>query len=128
MTAEKADITEERAEFIVSARYGDFASEVLRIAKRCIPDGTGVILAGSTERCVQILRNYMVSTPCKKESTFSDKGKVQAPVRFAALVNGTVGHTMDWVDTAISSTSDQATLLHPTMSPLAGGSYSGFQE
>ncbi len=34
MTAEKAGITEEIVEFIVSTRYEDFPSEVLRIAKR----------------------------------------------------------------------------------------------
>jgi hypothetical protein len=40
-----------------------------------------------------------------KESTFLVKGKVQASGLFAALASGTVGHTIDRSDTAISSTS-----------------------
>ncbi|MDI7258647.1 MAG: MmgE/PrpD family protein [Thermodesulfobacteriota bacterium] len=121
MTAEKAGITQEIAEFIVSSRYEDFPLEILQVAKRCIIDGTGVILAGSTEPCVQIVRDYVLSTGGKQESTFLGKGKIKVPVRFAALVNGIAGHAMDWDDTAISKTPERGVLLHPTVPPLAAG-------
>jgi 2-methylcitrate dehydratase PrpD len=121
MEPEKARITEELANFVVNTRPEDFPPEVQHIAKRCIIDGTGVILAGSTEPCTRIVRDYVRSGEGKKESTLLDKGKNQAPAHLAALVNGTAGHAMDWDDTALSNTPDRAALLHPTLPPLVAG-------
>ena len=36
-------------DFIQSARFADFPAEALTIGKRCIVDGLGVMLAGSTQ-------------------------------------------------------------------------------
>ncbi len=114
-------ITEEIANFVVDTQFEDFSRDVQQIAKRCIMDGVGVILAGSTEPCSRIVREYVLSTGGKKESTILGKGGVQVPVRFAALVNGTSGHAIDWDDTAISKTPERGVLLHPTIPPLAAG-------
>lgn len=114
-------ITEELANFVGTTRYEDFPSEVQNIGKRCIVDGIGVILAGSTEPCAQIVRDYVLSVEGKKESTIIGKGKTRVPVHLAALVNGTAGHAMDWDDTALSNTPDQLVLLHPTLPPLVAG-------
>lgn len=121
MKPEDARITEELANFVVTTRHEDFSPEVQHIAKRCILDGIGVILAGSTEPCTRIIREYVHSLEGKKESTLLGKGKTKAPARLAALVNGTAGHALDWDDTALAKTSDRAALLHPTLPPLAAG-------
>lgn len=121
MGAKETMITEEVANFVVTVKNEDFPPEVQHIAKRCIIDGVGVILAGSTEPCAQILRNYVLSVEGKKESSIMGKGKIQGPTHFAALVNGTAGHAMDWDDTVLSNTSDRTVLLHPTIPPLVAG-------
>jgi 2-methylcitrate dehydratase PrpD len=121
MTAEKVGITEEIAKFVVNSCYEDLPSEILHIAKLCMIDGIGVILAGFQEPCVRILRDYVLSTEGRKESTLLGPGKIRVPLRFAALINGTAGHAMDWDDTAISSRPDRGVLLHPTVPPLAAG-------
>ncbi|MBW2148020.1 MAG: MmgE/PrpD family protein [Deltaproteobacteria bacterium] len=121
MNAEDARITEEVANFVVAAEYENFSSDIQNIAKRCIIDGIGVILAGSTEPSARIVRDYALSIEGKKECTILGKGKTRVPVHLAALVNGTAGHALDWDDTALSTTPDRAVLLHPTMPPLAAG-------
>lgn len=121
MEAKDSRITEEIANFVVNAKYEDFSSDIQRIARRCIIDGIGVILAGSTEPCVQITRDYVLSLEGKRECTIMGKGKNKAPAHLAALVNGTAGHAMDWDDTALSTTPDRALLLHPTIPLLVAG-------
>jgi 2-methylcitrate dehydratase PrpD len=78
-------ITEEISKFVVGTELEDFPREVQQIAKRCITDGIGVILAGSTEPCSRIVRKYVLSAGGKKESSILGKGGVQVPVRFAPL-------------------------------------------
>lgn len=121
MGTKEAKITEEVANFLVNIRHEDFSPEIQQIAKRCIIDGIGVILAGSAEPCTMIVRDYALSVEGKKESTLLGKGKTQAPVQLAALVNGTAGHALDWDDTVLSNTPDKAVLLHPTLPPLVAG-------
>lgn len=121
METEETRITEEVANFVATTRHEDFSPEMQHIAKRCIMDGIGVILAGSTEPCTRIVRDYVCSVEGKKESTLLEKGRTQAPAHLAALVNGTAGHAMDWDDTVLSNTPDRAALLHPTLPPLVAG-------
>ena len=112
-------ITEELAGFVETIQFKDFSPEVQNIAKRCIIDGIGVILAGATEPCTLIIRDYALSIGGRQESSFLGQGKNRVPVHLAALVNGTAGHAMDWDDTALAKTPDKAVLLHPTLPPLA---------
>ncbi len=121
MNAEDARITEEVSNFVVAAKYEDFSSNIHSIAKRCIIDGIGVILAGSTEPSARIVHDYVLSVEGKRECTILGKGKAKAPAHLAALVTGTAGHAMDWDDTALSNNPDRAVLLHPTMPPLVAG-------
>lgn len=118
---EEARITEELAEFVVAVRSEDFSQEIRHIAKRCIIDGIGVILAGSNEPCTRIVLDHVRSLQGKKESLVLGKGRNRAPAHLAALVNGIAGHSMDWDDSALPRTPDRAVLLHPTLAPLTAG-------
>jgi len=111
-------ITEELTGFVETIQFKDFSPEVKNIAKRCIIDGIGVILAGATEPCTLIIRDYALSIGGRQESLLLGQGKNRGPAHLAALVNGTAGHAMDWDDTALSKTPDRAVLLHPTLPPL----------
>jgi 2-methylcitrate dehydratase PrpD len=121
MDKREAKVTEEVTNFVVATRYDDFPAEAQHIAKRCVIDGVGVILAGSTEPCTRIMRDYVLSAGGKRESSILGKGKAKAPAHLVALVNATAGHAMDWDDTALSNTPDRAVLLHPTGPALAAG-------
>ena len=114
-------IVEEVAKFVEGTKYEDFSPAITSLAKRCITDGVGVILAGTEEPCVQIARDWVLSLEGKRESTLLGKGKTKVAAPFAALVNGTAGHALDWDDTALSKSPDRALLVHPTMPPLAAG-------
>ena len=121
METEKIGITEEVADFVAAVQYKDFSPEVITTAKRCIIDGIGVILAGSTETCTGIVREFARSVAGREESSLLGKGGGRMPAHLAALVNGTSGHAMDWDDTALSVEPDRSVLIHPTLPPLAAG-------
>jgi 2-methylcitrate dehydratase PrpD len=121
MEKEEAGITEQMANFVQNIRYEDFSSEVRHIAKRCLIDGIGVILAGSEEPCTMIIHDYILAMDGRQESLLLGKGRNRVPAPLAALVNGTAGHALDWDDTVLSRSPDRSVLLHPTLLPLAAG-------
>ena len=113
---EKTDgLTQEVAAFIVRTTYQDLPSESIRLAKRCLIDGTGVTLAGSTEPVSVIMREYLESTGGKTESAVLGS-KLRVPAPAAALANGISGHAQDFDDTQLSASPDRiyGLLLHPT--------------
>jgi 2-methylcitrate dehydratase PrpD len=120
MTTNQTFVTKEVAEFVAGFQYNDISPEALKIGKRCILDGLGVILAGSTQECSAIMHKYCREVNGAKEATVFGRQSFKAPVALATLANGTAGHAMDWDDTQLSGTPDRiyGLLTHPTMPPL----------
>ena len=110
-------------EFITQTRWPDFSSEAVALAKRCVIDGLGVILAGSTTRGSAILRDYIRTTDGSREATVLGQEPFRTSAGSAALANGASGHAMDFDDTQLSTTPDRifGLLTHPTLPPLAAG-------
>ncbi len=111
-------------DFITHARWQDFPAEAIALGKRCIIDGLGVVLAGSTTEGSKIIHDYV-----KGEGGQGEGGKTATvfatePFRTsaasAAFANGASGHAMDWDDTQLSTTPDRifGLLTHPTLPPL----------
>lgn len=115
------DATRQAAAFAAALRWQHLPAEAVRIAKRCILDGLGLILAGSVQSCTPIVRAYALSSGGAEEATLFGKEPVKVPAPLAALVNGTAGHAMDWDDTQLSVSADRiyGLLTHPTQPPLA---------
>ncbi|MFB3883757.1 MAG: MmgE/PrpD family protein [Thermodesulfobacteriota bacterium] len=113
-------ITREIAEFIVKTSYQDIPSEATRIAKRCLIDGTGVMLSGSTDKASLLLRAYLKTIGGKAESSVLGSG-LKVPAPSAALANGASGHAQDFDDTQLSHSPDRISglLTHPTTPVLA---------
>jgi 2-methylcitrate dehydratase PrpD len=107
--------------FISATTLQDIPPDAIRQAKRCLVDGIGVILAGSTVRGSVIVREYVKAVTDRKEATALGAERLMAPVSLAALANGTSGHAMDYDDTQLSTTPDRTfgLLTHPTLPPLA---------
>lgn len=120
MQTSESHITLEVARFIEQMGFDELPDEVLRLGKRCVLDGLAVILAGSQQQCTQIVRDFSLNNGQVAESTAFGIEAVKLPAMFAALVNATAGHAMDWDDTQLSTTPDRifGLLTHPTIPPL----------
>ena len=121
MTTTERKITDEVVAFVAEAAFRDFPAEAIRIAKRCVLDGLGLMLAGSTQDCTRIVREFSRKNCQGSGATAFGEDSVKLPPALAALVNGTSGHAMDWDDTQLSTTPDRTfgLLTHPTIPPLA---------
>jgi 2-methylcitrate dehydratase PrpD len=108
-------------DFITRARWKDVPRDAAELAKRCIIDGLGVILAGSTTDGSTILRDHVRRTDGGEESTVFGAEVFRASAGGAAFLNAASGHAMDWDDTQLSTTPDRifGLLTHPTIPPLA---------
>ena len=117
----KADgLTQEVAAFIVGTVYEDLPQESIGLAKRCLIDGTGVILAGSTDQASVIMREYLEGVGGKSESAVLGS-KLRVPAAIAALANGMSGHALDFDDTQLSASTEHiyGLLTHPTTPVLS---------
>jgi 2-methylcitrate dehydratase PrpD len=118
---EKTDgLTQEIGAFIAGTTYGDLPLESVRLAKRCLIDGTGVILAGSTDQASVIIREYLKGVGGKPESAVLGS-KLRVPAATAALANGISGHAQDFDDTQLSASPEHiyGLLTHPTTPVLS---------
>jgi 2-methylcitrate dehydratase PrpD len=107
--------------FIVDARLSAMPADVVAQGKRCLIDGLGVVLAGSTMRGSAIIREYARSAGEKKEATAVGADGFMTSAAQAALINAGSGHAMDYDDTQLSTTPDRTfgLLTHPTVPVLA---------
>lgn len=99
----------------------EFPDNVIVQAKRCLIDGFGVVLAGSTVRGSEIVRDYVKASGGASEATVLGPAPMRAPASEAALANGASGHAMDYDDTQLSTTPDRVfgLLTHPTVPVLS---------
>ena len=113
-------LTEEVASFIVNTTYSDIREEALRLAKRCMIDGTGVMLSGVIDQSSSIVRAYLAELGGQPESTVLGS-RLRLPAPAAALANGTSGHAQDFDDPQLSASPDRiyGLLTHPTTPVLA---------
>jgi 2-methylcitrate dehydratase PrpD len=121
MEAAKTEITAEVVDFICKTSYHHIPAEAIKLGKRCLIDGIGVILAGSTEQCSQIVREFIEQAGTSSQATTLGQGSRQTTAPLAALANGTSGHAMDFDDTQLSTSPDRiyGLLTHPTIPVLS---------
>jgi 2-methylcitrate dehydratase PrpD len=108
-------------EYVTRSGLDRFPREAVTLAKQCIIDGLGVILAGSAARGTTIVRDYVRAGKEVGEATVLGGETFSCRAASAALVNGTAGHALDFDDTQLSSSPDRifGLLTHPTIPPLA---------
>lgn len=113
-------VTRESAEWTASLSFKAVPDEARRIAKRCILDGLGLILAGARQECTRIIIDHCIESGGCEQATIFGETPIKVPAAAAALANGTAGHAMDWDDTQLSSSPDRVygLLTHPTIPPL----------
>ena len=108
-------------DYVTQSSLDRFPREAVSLAKQCIIDGLGVILAGSAARGTAIVRDYVRAGGEVAEATVLGGDTFSCRAASAALVNGTAGHALDFDDTQLSSSPDRifGLLTHPTIPPLA---------
>ena len=107
-------------DFITQARGRDFPAEAIALGKRCLIDGLGVVLAGSTTEGSGIVHQYIKASSGTAEATAFAAEPFRTTAANAAFANGASGHAMDWDDTQLSTTADRifGLLTHPTLPPM----------
>lgn len=90
-------ITEKLARFVAETRAGDIPRPALEIAKQGVTDLVGVTLAGSTSEIAAKMRTFAAAMSGKPEATIL-AADLSTSAYFAAMVNGTVGHALDYDD------------------------------
>ena len=108
-------------DYVTTTTLDDFPREAVALAKQCVIDGLGVILAGSTAKGTTIVRDYVRGGREASEATVLGAETFACRAASAALVNGPAGHALDFDDTQLSSSPDRifGLLTHPTIPPLA---------
>ena len=89
--------TEMVARWIVDTTYEDIPPDAIRVANESCFDLLGVILAGSTQPLGDIIRGYAGELGGTAEATILASGERTSALN-AALVNGTMGHALDYDD------------------------------
>jgi 2-methylcitrate dehydratase PrpD len=119
--SEQVRATAAVVDFITGAHWRDFPAEAIRLGKRCVIDGLGVMLAGSTTRGSGILRDFVRSSERTEEAMAFATHPFRTSAASAALLNGASGHALDFDDTQLSTSADRifGLLTHPTIPPLA---------
>lgn len=90
-------LTTQLAQFACQTKLHDFPAEVIATAKAGIMDCVGVMLAGSQEPLATILINVTRRLGGEPQSTVVGHGYQTSPPQ-AALVNGAMGHALDYDD------------------------------
>ncbi len=113
--------TDALTRFITSTSLAGMPADVVAQAKRCLVDGFGVVLAGSTVKGSEIVRDYVRTVSDRKDATAIGAGTLMTSAAHAALLNAASGHAMDYDDTQLSTTPDRTfgLLTHPTVPALA---------
>jgi 2-methylcitrate dehydratase PrpD len=108
-------------DFIQQTSIDTIPPRAIEEAKRCLIDGFGVILAGSTVRGSAIVREYVAATGGQAHATVLGAQKLSVSASQAALANAASGHAMDYDDTQLSDAPDRVfgLLTHPTVPVLA---------
>src|SRR5262245_60239312 len=118
--ADQESATAAVVRFVVGSRFAEIPRDAVAIAKRCIVDGLGVLLAGATQEAGRVVHEHVRGSDSRVESTVLGPVPFKTGAASAALVNGTSGHALDWDDTQLATSADRifGLLTHPTIPPL----------
>ncbi len=116
-------LTREAAAFAAGLRYEDIPEDALRIARRCVIDGLGVMLAGTEQPALEVADRWLRVNGGNPHSRVVGDASLRVPAHLAAFWNGLAGHAMDWDDTQLAEGPGRpyGLLTHPTVPPLAAG-------
>ena len=101
------NITKRIAEYVTASDIEDFPPDAIEAAKAAIMDCLACMLAGSGESLSDILCRYVAAESASPIASVVGRGFRTSSAN-AALVNGAMGHALDYDDIT------QVTKTHPT--------------
>lgn len=110
-------LTEVVARSAADISYQDLPPGVVKIAKQCLLDWTGVALAGSGEPVVAMLGDELTGEGTGGSCTAFGR-KLSLNARDAALLNGTAGHALDFDDVVGAMSGHPSAPLAPAVIAL----------
>lgn len=113
-------VSERFSEYICHTSFKDIPGEVQHYAKLCLLDWIGVTLGGSREPISDILMDLIHIVGGNEHASIIGKG-ARTNLMFAALVNGSFSHALDFDDTHKGAGIHPSVCLAPAV--VAAGEY-----
>ena len=111
--------TEAIANFISNTHYEDIPEQALKTAKMAMTDFIGVAMAGTREPLFEKIVSYVKSTGGREQATIFCGGGLRTSMENAAMVNGAVGHALDFDDWSMAVHGHPSIFLVPTLLAIA---------
>ncbi len=105
-------LSERIAQYIDGIHYQDLTEEAIQQAKSCLLDWVAVTVAGAREEVTERLLQSVTEFGGREQATVIGKG-IKLSLPFAALVNGTSSHALDYDDVYVK-TSGNTGFGHPS--------------
>jgi 2-methylcitrate dehydratase PrpD len=107
------------AQFVTQTRYEQLDQDLVELAKKAITDTVGVAVAGWNDPPVQIVKNlYGAPQSSGIPATLWGDGS-RVPVEYAALINGTASHALDYDDVLSEITAHPSAPVLAALIPMA---------
>jgi 2-methylcitrate dehydratase PrpD len=84
-------------EFVIGANKRAYSDDIVDAAKRCLVDWVGVSIGGTVEALDPVMRGAATAIPSQGKSRIFLGGSAAPAI--AGLINGTLGHALDYDDT-----------------------------
>lgn len=109
----------ELLDFVSDARYDVIPDRVKQQSKLAILDTVGVALAGWHESSVSLLREIYETRETNKENASLWGNEHKIPLEYAALINGTATHALDFDDVTPSILAHPSAPIVSSILPLS---------
>lgn len=113
-------LTEHLAARAVGLRFEALSADALEVAKHCILDTLGVLIAGAGDPVARQLRDMCLGEGAGTGATLLWHG-AQVSRRQAALVNGTTAHALDYDDNNLTMPGHVSAVVLPAVLAAAEG-------
>src|SRR6059058_3835973 len=111
-------LTKSLAERASAVSYDELPEPVRELARQCVLDYYGVALAGADDRLVDILLDELAEAGGAAQASVIGH-KVRLPALSAALVNGAIGHALDYDDVNLAMPGHPSVAILPGVIALA---------
>jgi 2-methylcitrate dehydratase PrpD len=119
--------TEKLSRFIVRLSFEELPSHVVDLAKKSLLDWIGVTLGAANAPAVQILMDVLELKGTERQSSIVGRN-VKTTMMYAALINGTMSHVLDYDDAhSVVRTHPSAPLVPALLSVAEHRALSGRQ-
>src|SRR5580700_7926059 len=124
---EAAEVTRALAARASALSYDALPDEVRALARQCVLDYYGVALAGADDPLVTILLDELAEAGGAEQASVIGH-KTRLPALSAALVNGAIGHALDYDDVNLAMPGHPSVAILPGLLALAEARQSSGRE